>query len=164
MMMPRRQLLVVALKKLSGRHVGRSTPAMRSAESARSSRPPCCGTPPLTAHMARHYDWLYCLLDHLFPSVVMPDLNCHDAGERLASAIQAASAGTLREIASDLLTESHAEPARLADELAATVRRGVEPELLVDLWNVVFPEDHDVWFNEETNELHYESGLVESAD
>lgn len=94
----------------------------------------------------------------------MPDLNCHEAGERLALAIKTASAGTLREIASDLLTESHAEPARLADELAAAVRRGVEPELLVDLWNVVFPEDHDVWFNEETNALHYESGLVELAD
>jgi hypothetical protein len=99
-----------------------------------------------------------------FGSFVMPDVNCHEAGERLALAIQTASPGTLREIASDLLPESHAEPARLADELAATVRRGVEPELLVDLWNVVFPEDHDVWFNEETNELHYESGLVESAD
>ena len=94
----------------------------------------------------------------------MPDLNCQEAGERLARAIQIASAGTLREVAADLLSESRAESARLADQLATAVRHGVEPELLVDLWNVVFPEDHDVWFNEETSELHYESGLVESAD
>jgi len=94
----------------------------------------------------------------------MPYLKCHEAGERIASAIHTVSAGALHEIASDLLPETRAEPARLATELAATVRRGVAPELLVDLWNVVFPEDHDVWFNEETNELHYETGLVESAD
>lgn len=94
----------------------------------------------------------------------MPDLNCRDAGERLALAIQTASASTLREVAADLLAESRVESAGMADELATAVRSGVEPELLVDLWNVVFPEDHDVWFNEETNELHYESGLVESAE
>jgi len=94
----------------------------------------------------------------------MPDLNCRDASERLAVAIQTASASTLREVAADLLAESRVEFGGVADELATAVRSGVEPELLVDLWNVVFPEDHDVWFNEETNELHYESGLVESAD
>jgi len=100
----------------------------------------------------------------IFESSAMPYLKCHEAGERIASAIHTVSAGALHEIASDLLPETRAEPARLATELAATVRRGVAPELLVDLWNVVFPEDHDVWFNEETNELHYETGLVESAD
>jgi hypothetical protein len=94
----------------------------------------------------------------------MPDLRFSDAGEKIALAIQAARADTLREIVSDLMTEIRVEPSRLAQELAASVRRGIEPELLVDLWNVVFPEDHDVWFNEETNVLHYESGLVGSAD
>ena len=27
---------------------------------------------------------------------------------------------------------------------------GIEAEEIVDLWNVVFPEDHNVWYNEET--------------
>ena len=94
----------------------------------------------------------------------MPELTHSAAAERIALAIQMVGPNTLREIVSDLLTDTHAEPSRLADELAAVVRRGIEPELLVELWNVVFPEDHDVWFNEETNELHYESGLVGSAD
>lgn len=94
----------------------------------------------------------------------MPDLSCREACERLAVAIQTASTGTLEEIAGDLLAERHGDAARLGEQLAAAVNVGVEPELLVDLWNVVFPEDHDVWFNEETNALHYESGLVELAD
>lgn len=94
----------------------------------------------------------------------MPDLTYSAAAERIALAIPTVGPNTLREIVSDLLTDTRAEPSRLAAELAAVVRRGIEPELLVELWNVVFPEDHDVWFNEETNELHYESGLVGSAD
>jgi hypothetical protein len=86
------------------------------------------------------------------------------AGERIATAIERASTGTLREIAADLDTVVSGDRSDLAQVLAAAVRSGVEPELLVDLWNVVFPEDHDVWFNEETDEIHFEPGLVESAD
>jgi len=63
-----------------------------------------------------------------------------------------------------LLSMAAGDAAGVSRNLATVVRQGVEPELLVELWNVLFPEDHDVWFNEETNEIHYESGLVQSAD
>jgi hypothetical protein len=94
----------------------------------------------------------------------MPYLSCSDAGERIAKAIETAKAGVLREIAVDLLSMAAGDAAGVSRNLATVVRQGVEPELLVELWNVLFPEDHDVWFNEETNEIHYESGLVQSAD
>ena len=94
----------------------------------------------------------------------MPYVSCSDAGERIAKAIETAKAGVLREIAVDLLSMAAGDAAGVSRNLATVVRQGVEPELLVELWNVLFPEDHDVWFNEETNEIHYESGLVQSAD
>ena len=94
----------------------------------------------------------------------MPDVKVVAAAERIAAAIEAAGPGVIGEIASDILDLPHGGVDRLAHALATAIRAGVEPELLVDLWNVVFPEDHDVWFNEETDELHYDSKLVESAD
>jgi len=94
----------------------------------------------------------------------MPDVKIVAAAERIATAIEAASPGVICEVASDMLDLPHGGSDRSAHDLATAIRAGVEPELLVELWNVVFPEDHDVWFNEETNELHYDSRLVESAD
>ena len=48
--------------------------------------------------------------------------------------------------------------------MARHIRDGLAAEEIVDLWNVVFPDDCNVWYNEETKAIHYNEELVGSAD
>ena len=43
----------------------------------------------------------------------------------------------------------------LAVELARHIRSGIEPEEVVDLWNVVFPADRNVYYDEEHEVVRY---------
>src|SRR5581483_2564983 len=89
-----------------------------------------------------------------------------DAIERLAKAVEQAGTDDLREIFAELYPAkslpdvSDANGPALAKELARHVRRGIEPEEAVDLWNVVFPTDRHVYYDEEDQTLrHNESEL-----
>jgi hypothetical protein len=50
------------------------------------------------------------------------------------------------------------DPAIDKDELvrvlSGQINAGLEVEELVDLWNVIFPQDRNVWYDEETDALH----------
>lgn len=56
------------------------------------------------------------------------------------------------------------------DEVLAGITRHIqgslEVEEIVDLWNVVFPKDRNVWYDEETESIHFneEPPEVESTD
>lgn len=49
-------------------------------------------------------------------------------------------------------------------EIARRVREGLEAEEIVDLWNVVFPEDRQVWYDEEVNSICYNEEVVRYVD
>ena len=46
------------------------------------------------------------------------------------------------------------------------IQSGLESEEIVDLWNVVFPKDRNVWYDDETDAVHFnaEPEQVESTE
>lgn len=85
----------------------------------------------------------------------MPALSTNEAAERLAKVVERAKSATLTEIYAELFPEKPAAAAPPAAELAQYIRSGLMAEELVDLWNVVFPEDRNVSYNEEDEKIHY---------
>ena len=94
----------------------------------------------------------------------MPALSTKDAAEKLAKVVEKATPNDLVEFNDELFPEGTARKRLGAGEMAQLVRHGLEAEELVDLWNVVFPKDHHVWHNEETQEIHYNEEMADYAD
>lgn len=92
----------------------------------------------------------------------MPAIKKSDAIEKLALAAESASrADDLVEIYAELFpgrglpNVAGAKAKALAVELARHIRSGIEPEEVVDLWNVVFPADRNVYYDEEHEVVRY---------
>lgn len=86
----------------------------------------------------------------------MPAIPKNEAVERLAKSVESAAADDLIEIYSELFpADALPVGAPRAHELAHHVRTALEPEEIVDLWNVVFPADRNVYYEEEDDTLHY---------
>lgn len=85
----------------------------------------------------------------------MPTLSTNEAAQRLAKCVAQAKPSTLTEIYAELFPEKTADANPSATDLARHVQSGLEAEELVDLWNVVFPEDRNVWYDEEDETIHY---------
>jgi hypothetical protein len=85
----------------------------------------------------------------------MPALSTNDAAERLAKGVENAIPSSLTEIYAELFPEDPAVAAPSAVDLARHIRSGLIAEELVDLWNVVFPADRNVWYDEEVDKIHY---------
>jgi len=94
----------------------------------------------------------------------MPTLSIAEATDRLARGVERAKPGDLGEIYSEIFPNEPVNLQVTADELARQIRSGLEVEELVDLWNVVFPQDSNVWYNEETRAIHYNEQIAEYAD
>jgi len=94
----------------------------------------------------------------------MPALSTSEAAEKLAKGVEKAKPGDLGEIYSELFPENPAPSHLVASEIAEHVRRGLEAEEIVDLWNVVFPEDRYVWYDEEAKAIRYNEVMVGYAD
>ncbi len=92
----------------------------------------------------------------------MPALSTSEAAERLAKEVEQATA--LSEIYAELFPEKPAMVTPTAADLAQHVRSGLEAEELVDLWNVVFPADRNVWYDEEDEKIHYNEEAVGYAE
>ena len=81
-----------------------------------------------------------------------------EAVERLAKAVELSSPDHLLQIYTELhpanpYPDVTGEKAgRLAKELAAAIRKGIEPEEVVDLWNVVFFGDGKYYYYDEEDE------------
>jgi len=94
----------------------------------------------------------------------------NEAIERLAKAVEKASSDDLLQIYTELhpahplpdVTGTKAE--HLAKELAAYIRAGIEPEEVVDLWNVVFPADRYVYYDEEDDVLRQRESRLKYAE
>jgi hypothetical protein len=83
----------------------------------------------------------------------MPTLTKVEATEKIATAVEKAPTDELVEIYAELFPERPSTPAPLAGEIAGHIRHGLLAEEIVDLWNVVFPEDRNGWYDEEDNTI-----------
>jgi hypothetical protein len=92
----------------------------------------------------------------------MPAVTRDRAVELLTEAVKSAHADDLVEIHYELFPEqpiSQEEAGRsrpgVVDQILDHIHNGLEPEEIVDLWNVVFPDHWGVSFDEEDGLLHY---------
>ncbi len=94
----------------------------------------------------------------------MPALSKSDAAERLARGVEKAKSSDLPEIYSELFPDKHSHGPLAASEIAKYIRSGLEAEEIVDLWNVVFPEDRNVWYDEEAKSIRFNEEMAGYAD
>lgn len=94
----------------------------------------------------------------------MPALSKNEASEKLARGVEKAKPSDLPEIYSELFPEKAPSAHLDAKEIAKHIRNGLEAEEIVDLWNVVFPEDRNVWYDEEAKSIHFNEKVVGYAD
>ena len=94
----------------------------------------------------------------------MPSLSRSEATERLAKGVEKAKPSHLEEIYAELFPENTSPTAPVASEIVNHMRSGLEAEEIVDLWNVVFPEDRNVWYDEEAKAIRFNEELVGYTD
>lgn len=94
----------------------------------------------------------------------MPAVSTNEAAERLAKVVEKAKLNTLTEIYAELFPDKPAVAVQSAADLAQHVRSGLDAEELVDLWNVVFPADRNVWYDEEDEKIHYNEEALGYAE
>ncbi len=82
-----------------------------------------------------------------------------EAVEILAQAVEAASCEDLADIFAELFPDRPRlgpdDAGKRRAEITDYVRTKMEPEELVDLWNVVFPADRNVYYDEVEGLLRY---------
>jgi hypothetical protein len=81
------------------------------------------------------------------------------ASEKLTGAVGGMDADDLLQVYNELFPDDPAtdgDTAPLVEHIVDHISHGLEPEEVVDLWNVVFPQDREVYFNEEDNLLHFD--------
>lgn len=94
----------------------------------------------------------------------MPALTKKQATEKLAVVVEKANPTILAEIYAELFPEQPPTASPSAADLAQHIRTGLEVEEVVDLWNVVFPADRNVWYDEEQSQIHYNEEAVGYTD
>jgi len=92
----------------------------------------------------------------------LPALKKEEAVEQLAVAVEKLDECALGEVREELFPEKTSTLP--AAELVNYIRTSLLPEEIVDLWNVVFPDDHQVWFDDEENTIHYNEDAVGYVD
>ncbi len=94
----------------------------------------------------------------------MPTLGKNQAAEKLAEVVEKAQATALAEIYAELFPEKPMAAALSAADLARHIRSGLDAEEIVDLWNVVFPGDRNVWYDEQEDKIHYNEEALGYAE
>lgn len=94
----------------------------------------------------------------------MPTVTTQEAIHRLAVGVESAKTSHLGHIYTELFPQKERSAHPPASEIARIIRNGLEPEEIVDLWNVVFPKDRGVRYDEETDDIHYNESMLEYAD
>lgn len=91
----------------------------------------------------------------------MPAIPHKEATQRILDEIRRLETYDLVEAYNELRPDSprsSTDPKNNKDDLVQAVsgqiNAGLEVEELVDLWNVVFPQDRNVWYDEEADALH----------
>jgi hypothetical protein len=94
----------------------------------------------------------------------MPTLTIAEAAEKLAKAVEGAKASDLPEIYLELFPQSIPPTPPVASDIAHHIRSGLEAEEIVDLWHVLFPNDRNVWYDEEESAIRYNEEMVGYTD
>lgn len=94
----------------------------------------------------------------------MAAINKNQAAEKLAEVVENAKPTALFEIHAELFPEKPIAAEPSAAELAQHVRSGLEAEEIVDLWNVLFPADRNVRYDEEDEKIHYNEEALGYAE
>ena len=94
----------------------------------------------------------------------MPALSITEAAEKLAKGVENARESELAEIYTELFPEKVLTPTPAASEIARHIRNGLEAEEMVDLCNVVFPKDLNVWYDEESGAIQYNEEMAGYLD
>ena len=92
----------------------------------------------------------------------MSTIPMNDALTRLENEIEQFVPDDLIEVHNELLPETPIvrngqieSREKLLPIIREYMQKGLEVEEVVDLWNVVFPKDRNVWFDEETSTFHF---------
>jgi hypothetical protein len=94
----------------------------------------------------------------------VPTISTSDASERLAEKVERAVPNDLREYYLELFPEEPVPSSLVGRYLAELIRDGLAPDVIVDLWNVVFPEDRRVSYDEEEEVIRYNEEAVGYLD
>lgn len=94
----------------------------------------------------------------------MPSIPISEAAEKVAEQVGRLGPSHLIEVYAELHPTRPVGPAPSAEVIAQQIRDGLEAEEIVDLWNVVFPRDRHVQYNEETGAICYNEDPVGSLD
>lgn len=92
----------------------------------------------------------------------MPALKREEAVEKLAAAVEKLDGSAIEEVREELFPEKTSTLP--AVDLVNYIRTNLYPEEIVDLWNVVFPDDHHVWYEDEESTFHYNEDAVGYVD
>ena len=95
----------------------------------------------------------------------MSTISVDDATKKLTQAVEGMHADDLVQVYNELFPdepaseeEAYEDVIPLVEQIVDHITRGLEPEEVVDLWNVVFPKDREVYFNEEDDLMHFAEG------
>jgi hypothetical protein len=94
----------------------------------------------------------------------VPEISKGEATERLVKRIESVAPDYLSEIYSELFPEKTPPLELVADDITKHIKKGLEEEEIVDLWNVVFPEDRNVWYDEEDKTFRYNEEVFGYVD
>ncbi len=94
----------------------------------------------------------------------MPTMSMPEATERIADGVEKADPSYVPEYYAEIFYGTPPAEAPPAHEFAEIIRGGLAPEEIVALWNVVFPRDRNVWYNEEEDRIFYNEEMAEYAD
>jgi len=96
---------------------------------------------------------------------VMPTISIPETTEKLAKGVSNLTPAALEGLQSDYFADKHLPEPPVAAKLADQIREGrLYPEELVDLWHAIFVRDRDIWYNEETDEIHFNENVVQYAN
>jgi hypothetical protein len=92
----------------------------------------------------------------------MPEISRDQAVQRVVRELPSMQPDDLAEVYNELFptqptTEEQARQgrSRLLDRITDHISRGLQPEEIVALWNVIFPKDRHVSYDEESDTLQY---------
>lgn len=96
----------------------------------------------------------------------MPDLERRDAIETLKQAVRKMGPDDLLDFHNELFPQEPKSVLKQKDDVTVVQRkvmdylsRGLEIEEILDLWNVAFPEDRNVCYDDETGMIHFDNKL-----
>jgi hypothetical protein len=56
--------------------------------------------------------------------------------------------------------EAHEDPTPLVELIVDHLNSGLEPEEIVDVWPLIFPQHRNIWYDEEEERFHFNEAKV----